>query len=341
MDDTLAILKKFKKRYGETIGELGKKVAPPKRMPTGVLEFDIATGGGIPVGDLVVIWGDEDTGKSTLVYVLMANYQRLNPGKIVAFMDLETNYDSLYGEQIGIDESRLLNLVPDCAEDAADMILELVDNGENIGLLVLDSLATMVPKKDVEKSFDDGPPVGTAGLLVSRLLRKTNNALMKRKKQDIDPMTVVFINQMRMKIGAMGDPATMPGGKAPGFFASMIIRLWRGKEIVEAEHDPNRPVKKNVLGVIQKKKGPIVCKKFEYDMAIIPHAGLRVGQTDDWKFAAMHLQEAGYFGKDGGGWFILDQKFPTKKACRAWYEGNRDKVREVLIQYLTDNPNEI
>lgn len=335
------ILRQFRAKYGERVGAIGERVSPPPRIPTGVLEFDIASGGGFPAGNMSIVWGDKDCTKSTLVYKTIATYQQQHPGKVVAFGDLETNYDSDYGEQIGVDEDRLLRLLPDCAEDAGDMVLELIEGAEDVGLICLDSLATLVPKREQDRDLADGNAVGATGLFVSQFLKKTANRLLVAMKRG-DAPTVLYINQVRSKIGAMGDPSTMPGGRAPEFYASTIVRLYSGKDVVLGEHG-DRPVRKYVKGVIQKKKGPIVCRNFEYEMAVVPHGGLRPGETDDWSMARVYLEEGGQLGKLEGGraWQILEHEFPTRKACQAWYNEHKDEARQAIVSRLLENPDEV
>lgn len=336
------LLRRLREKYGDKSMAVGVPIAAPKRIATGILEFDVATGGGLPQGHISIVWGEKDTGKSTLLYKTIETYLRENPDRMAALQDLEGNYDSEYGaRQIGIDESRLIHMVPDCAEDGGNMIHELIEGAPEVGLIAVDSLAAFMPIKEVEKELDEAV-VGTSGLFISRFLRRTTNDLLKARKRGHYP-TIFCINQVRTKIGAMGDPSVQPGGKAPGFYASTIVRLWGGKEAVENEHDPNKAVAKEVRGVIEKKKGQIVGRNFEYKVAIVPHAGLRVGESDDWKFASFHMLESGQLGKteDEKAWQILGHGFPTKKACREWYEANRAECRAAIIGHLMDNPEQV
>lgn len=337
------VLRKIHKKYGETIASLGDKVAPVPRIPCGVLAFDIASGGGFPCGHISCIWGDKDTGKSTMLYTLIANYQRLNPKMVVAMMDLEDNYDSQYGGWIGVDDGRLLRLQPDYAEMGIDMTHQVIKEADDVGLVAVDGFAGLVPSKEMEASAEDHM-VGTQGLLMARFSRKTSNLLSQVRRDQGRLVTVVGTNQMRMKIGGMGDPSTMPGGKAFGHYVSMILRLWRGKEKIKPDVNPNRPVVKEILGVIEKKKGRTVARKFEFEVAIEPHNGLHAGQqTDEWRTASVYLNDMGVFGKreDGKGWIIMGNEFPRKADCQEWYEQHRDEAREAIIGYLLDHPEDV
>lgn len=333
------VLEGFRKRWGDKVAAIGDNIPAPERVPTGVLEFDIATGGGVPKNCVSCFWGEKDTGKSILLYKLIATYQAMNPDRIAALMDLEQNYDTDFGTQFGIDEERLLFLQPDYGEQAGDMILHIIKDVPEVGLICVDSLAWLIPKAELDKSLEEHV-VASGGLMIARLCKKTSNLLMSARKQGRD-CTVVYTNQMRMDIGKrMGDPSKMPGGKAAEHAMSTIVRLYGGKEKVEGEHDSNRPVKKNVRGVVTKKKGPILCRNFEYDMAVVAHAGLKPGDTDDWRCASGYMKDLGLLGKrdDGKGWQILAHEFPTQKACREWYEGNRHEARKAIVDSLFENP---
>ncbi len=339
-------LKHFRDKYSDpSIGGIGNVIPAPPRMPSGVLEFDVASGGGWPVGNMSIIYGGKDTGKSNLAYVTIATYLENNPGMKAALMDLERNYDSPWGDKIGIPKDQLLTLLPDYGEQGVDMIEYLIYEAEDVGLIVVDSLAQLVPTQEIEKSAEKAV-VGTMGLLISRLCKKTAAALLKVEKLGRRP-TVIYTNQIRMQIGVMfGNPNTMPGGKSPGYYASTVVATYGGKEEVDADIDPSKPARKAVKGVIEKKKGPIVSKEFHYDIALVPQNGVRVGRScTDWKCAVAYLEEQGQFGKTdkkkGGGYHILDQQFKLQKECRAWYEENRGLVRDYLIEHLMANPDDV
>lgn len=332
----------FRKKYGDdAIGSIGATMPAPPRIPSGVLEFDVASGGGFPEGRMSIVYGAKDTGKSNLIYTTMATYQELNPDKKVAFMDLERNFDTPWGEKIGIDKDRLLMLLPDYGEQGVDMIEYLIYEAEDVGLIAVDSLAQLVPTKEIEKSAEQAV-VGTTGLMISRLCKKTAAALLKVEKLGRRP-TILYVNQTRSKIGViMGNPTVMPGGKSPSYYASMVVATYGGKEEIDADIDPSKPARKEVKGVIEKKKGPIVSREFHYDIALVPQRGVRVGRScSDWKCAASHLAQMGQFGKGDDGWRILDQEFKLKKECRAWYEENRGLVRDALIEHLMANPGDV
>jgi recombination protein RecA len=238
------LLKKWRKDYAdEAVASIGVDTPVPARIPTGILEFDVNSGGGFPENHMSIVAGGPDVGKSLLLYCTMATYQADHPDKVVAFLDLEDNYTSEWGAAIGIDEKRLLRLSPTYGEQAADMIAAVIEDADDVGLLCVDSLAQLVSSKEVTKSAEDAI-VGTSGLLVSRLCKRTRSLLTASKKRGLSK-TVIYVNQFRTKIGVvMGDPRTMPGGNAPQFYASTIVYMHGGKEAVKADVHPTQPATK-------------------------------------------------------------------------------------------------
>lgn len=336
-------LRHWRKRYkDDALCGLGMTIAPPPRLPSGVFEFDVATGGGFPKGNMSVVYGGKDTGKSNLVYVTMATFLEDHPDEKVGFMDLERNYDSDYGKLIGIDESRVLFMFPDYGEQATDMIEYLILDVDDVGLIVTDSMAQMVAVKEITKSAEDFVPGGT-GLLVSRLCKKTAAALLKTEKCGRRP-TVIYTNQVRSKIAVkMGSPRTMPGGNSVQHYASTVISLYGGKEHIDEDVHRTSPARKEISGTIEKKKGPIITQKFEYEFALLPQRGVRVGRSvEDWKLAAIYLDDLGKFGKlPKKGWQIMGHEFRLQKECRTWFEHNRAEVRDFLIDHLMRHPEDL
>ena len=333
------VLARFVKKHGDKVGSMGDNIPAPDRMPTGILEFDVASGGGIPRGHLSIVFGAKDSGKSTFCYKAMATELAAHPKMKVAFFDAEGNYDSEYGQAIGIDEGRLMFLQPDYAEQAGDMILEVIRDAEDVGLIVVDSMAALTPEVEDVKSMEDAV-VGRGGLLTSRLLKVSNTRLIQARKDGRAP-TCLYVNQQRAKIGGMRPGMTQPGGHAPQFYSSMMVQLWGGKEIIDPDVDPNRAVIKQMAGLIVKKKGPIVCRKLEFEMAVVQHKGMRPGDTKDWGCAVSYLGQMDQFGKKGKGWVIMGHDFPRQRDCRAWYDEHKAEARDAIISFLTDNPGAI
>lgn len=219
-------LAQIEKQFGAgSIMRLGAdagKVKVPV-IPTGALSLDIALGvGGVPRGRVIEIFGPEASGKSTLAQHIVANAQRA--GGLAAYIDAENALDPGYSERIGVNLDDLLISQPDCGEDALN-IAEMLVRSNAIDVIVIDSVAALVPRAELEGEIGDSH-VGLQARLMSQALRKLSSAVAKSNT------CVIFVNQIREKIGIMfGNPETTPGGRALKFYASVRIDLRRGESI--------------------------------------------------------------------------------------------------------------
>jgi len=223
-------LKQLEKQYGKgTIQTLGK--GSPRfsvgAIPTGSLALDIAIGiGGVPRGRVVEIYGPEASGKTTLALQIVANTQKA--GGIAAFVDVEHALDPDYATKLGVDMQHLLIHQPDSAEQALDVVEALVRSNA-LDIVVIDSVAALVPREEVEGEMGD-QTVGLQARLMSRALRKLTSIISKSRT------TVLFINQIRTKIGVMfGSPETTPGGRALKFYSAVRIEIRRVGSIKAGE----------------------------------------------------------------------------------------------------------
>ncbi len=227
-----ATINQLEKQYGKgAIMRLGaREVEAVPVIPTGALTLDLALGvGGIPYGRITEIYGPEASGKTTLTLSLIAEAQK--KGSTCAFIDAEHALDSEYARNIGVDIDNLLISQPDNGEQALEITEALVRSGA-VELIVIDSVAALVPKNEIEGNMGDSV-MGMQARLMSQALRKLTHIVSKAK------CAVIFINQIRMKIGVMyGSPETTTGGMALKFYSSVRIeirrkeQLKRGDEIV-------------------------------------------------------------------------------------------------------------
>src|ERR671915_192975 len=196
-------------------------------IPTGAINLDAATGvGGIPRGRITEIYGPESSGKTTLTLHLAANVQKM--GGVAAYVDAEHALDIEYAKKLGVDIENLLVSQPDTGEQALEIVEILVRSGA-VDLVVIDSVAALVPKQEIEGEMGDSH-MGLQARLMSQALRKLTAAISKSRT------TVIFINQIREKIGVMfGNPETTPGGRALKFYASVRIDVRRTQTIKEAD----------------------------------------------------------------------------------------------------------
>jgi recombination protein RecA len=196
--------------------EVGRGV---QAIPTGSLSLDVALGiGGVPRGRVVEVYGPEASGKTTLSLSIVANAQRL--GGVAAFIDAEHALDPGYARNLGVDTDNLLISQPDTGEQALDITEMLVRSGA-VDVIVIDSVAALVPRAEIEGEMGDSH-VGLQARLMSQALRKLAGSISRSKT------CVVFINQIRMKIGVMfGNPETTSGGRALKFYASVRLDIRR------------------------------------------------------------------------------------------------------------------
>ncbi|MDD5084123.1 MAG: recombinase RecA [Candidatus Moranbacteria bacterium] len=225
-DKTIAALvDDLQEKFGEGIimrlGDVRK--VDVEAIPSGSVSLDMALGiGGVPRGRIIEIYGPESSGKTTLTLHIVANAQKA--GGIAAFVDAEHALDPEYAKKIGVDVDNLLISQPDTGEQALDIVETLV-RSNSVAVIVVDSVAALVPKAEIEGEMGD-QHVGRQARLMSQALRKLT-AIIARSN-----VTVIFINQIRMKIGVMfGNPETTTGGNALKFYASVRIEIRRAAQI--------------------------------------------------------------------------------------------------------------
>jgi recombination protein RecA len=274
-------------------------------IPTGAINLDAAIGvGGIPRGRVTEIYGPESSGKTTLCLHVVANAQKL--GGVAAFIDAEHALDTEYARKLGVDVESLLISQPDTGEQALEICEILVRSGA-VDVIVIDSVAALVPKAEIEGDMGDSH-VGLQARLMSQALRKLTGAISRSKTM------VIFINQLREKIGVMfGNPETTTGGKALKFYASVRLDIRRIGPVKDKEEVVGSHVR---VKVVKNKVAPPF-KQAEFDIMYaegISHTSLLVDIGS----------ESGIIEKSG-----------------AWYSYNGAKIgqgRENAKMYLKDNP---
>ena len=222
-------LKKIEKEHGKgSVMKLGETTGlDVDSIPTGVIGLDIAAGvGGLPRGRIIEVYGPESSGKTTVTLHCIAEAQKRNG--IAAFIDAEHALDPVYARSLGVDVDNLIISQPDTGEQALDIAESLIRSGA-IDILVIDSVAALVPKAEIEGDMGDSH-VGLQARLMSQALRKLTGSIKKSN------CVVIFINQLREKVGVMfGNPETTTGGRALKFFSTMRIEVRRVDSIKQGD----------------------------------------------------------------------------------------------------------
>ena len=235
-------IKQIDKAFGKgALVRLGEKqIEPIEAISTGSLGLDLALGiGGVPKGRIIEIYGPESSGKTTLALQIIAEAQK--QGGIAAFIDAEHALDVFYAKNLGVDVENLLVSQPDFGEQALDIVETLARSGA-VDLVVIDSVAALTPKAEIDGEMGDSH-MGLQARLMSQALRKLTGVLHKMNT------TVIFINQIRMKIGAMGygTPETTTGGNALKFYASVRIDVRRIATLKQGENNIGNRVRAKVV----------------------------------------------------------------------------------------------
>jgi recombination protein RecA len=296
----------IRKNFGQgAIMQLGDEhKIDVETFSAGALSLDLALGGGIPKGRIIEIYGPESSGKTTLSLHAIAEIQK--QGGSAAFVDAEHALDPAYAERIGVNIGSLLVAQPDNGEQALEIVETLVRSNA-VDLIVVDSVAALVPQAEIEGDMGDSH-MGLQARLMSQALRKLTGIISRSK------CTVIFINQLRMKIGIMfGNPETTTGGNALKFYASVRMDIRRISQIKSGDEVIGNRTR---VKVVKNKIAPPF-REAEFD--IMYNVGISK-EGDVLDLAVQH----GVVGKGG-----------------AWYEYDGAKIgqgREAAKQYLIDNP---
>lgn len=238
MSELDKVLGDLNKKYGKPIISQADEIKYPsiQRISTSSLALDLELGGGIPCGRVTMIVANESAGKTTLACNIIVEAQK--QGKRVVFIDVEGTFDAEWAKAIGVDLSKLHIAIPDNGEQAMDILEDVLRTNE-CGLVILDSVAALMPKSEIESSMeDDLEKLGNKAVMLNRAMRKLTSALNEMDELgERNNTSVILLNQFREKIGiAYGNPEVIPGGKGIKFTSSIILELRKGGWIEETRN---------------------------------------------------------------------------------------------------------
>lgn len=314
----------------ESVNFLGNKKAEPiPRIPTGSLALDKVTGGGYPLGRIIELSGGPSSGKTTACYHAIAEAQRLFPDKWCGFVDSEYSADLQYAENVGVNVNELVVAQPDTGTDAFAMVQGMVEAGAS--LIVVDSVAAMLPKEESEEEDYGKASVGTQARMMSKGLRKLTAIVGKHK------CVIIFTNQLRDKVGVLyGDPSVTSGGKSLQYYSSIRLKFTRIGKIDEKNGDDKivTAIETKVEAIKNKTYRPYLVDKF----TVVFGKGI----DNDAGIVDLAISENIIVKK--GGWYSIDGSNVAQGLVnlKAYLEANQDvyetikaKVKEA-IQPETD-----
>lgn len=306
-------LKKIEKEHGKgSVMKLGETTGlDVDSIPTGVIGLDIAAGvGGLPRGRIIEVYGPESSGKTTVTLHCIAEAQKRNG--IAAFIDAEHALDPVYARSLGVDVDNLIISQPDTGEQALDIAESLIRSGA-IDILVIDSVAALVPKAEIEGDMGDSH-VGLQARLMSQALRKLTGSIKKSN------CVVIFINQLREKVGVMfGNPETTTGGRALKFFSTMRIEVRRVDSIKQGDKILGNRTR---IKIVKNKVAPPF-KQIEFDIMY----GTGISKSGDLLDVAVGIDVI----KKAGAWYSYnDEKMGQgRENSKNFLEENEDIAAEI------------
>jgi len=322
LDKVLSLLEK---KFGKGVVGYASNYAgiELKRVPTGSFSLDLETGGGYPLGRIVEIYGELSSGKTMLAMKAIAEVQKLK--KNVVYIDAEGVFNPDWAAALGVDLKKLVISKAETAEEMLSVAEACVRSGD-CGLLVVDSVAALMPMDDEEKGFDEKETLGDRARMMNRFIRRIHSALNLKESGEIpNECLVMLINQTRDAIGAYGDPTRTTGGKGIGFGASVRIQVRRKDWIKEGSGDKEEVVGQNIHFKVTKSKVYMPYREGNFDFYFKDAYGVKKGEID-------RIKEVINYGifyniiKQAGAFFSFDE--------------HKFQGREKLVEFFKENVKE-
>ena len=292
------------------------------RVPSGSFSLDLETFGGYPTNRIIEIYGELSSGKTMMALKLVAEMQKLK--KKCVWVDAEGCFNNDWAKTLGVDVNNLYVVRAETAEKMLD-VADAVVRSKDCGLMVIDSVAALMPLREEEVSMEDPETLGDRARMMNRFMRKLHSALNLKNDEIPNDCLVVMINQIREKIGAYGDPSVTTGGRGIGFGASVRVHIRRKDWIKEGSGDKQRVVGQVIKFKITKSKISPPFREGEFDFYMEEVGGIKKGEID-------RLKEVISYGvfynviKQGGSFYT--------------YENNKFQGKEKLCDFFRDNPKE-
>ena len=323
-------------RYGkESVNYLGnEEIEPLKRIPSQCIAIDEVTGGGYPLGRIIELFGGESSGKTTACYHAIASAQEMFPDKVCGFVDSEYSFDPVYAKAVGVKVEELIVAQPDSGEDGFAILQGMIESGK-ISLIVVDSVAAMVPRAEAEEDDYGKSTVGLQARMMSKAMRKLVSVIGRHG------VVVLFTNQTRESIGMGGyggsSDSSTPGGKALRFYASIRLKLSKLGAVEEGSGDNKQKVSvKTRVEAVKNKTAPPF-RRAEYFVTF------GKGIDNDALYFQTILEK---FCEKSGGWFTVEGKrIQGALKVKEFFEQNPDvfaKYKQMVDDsYKSKKPEEI
>lgn len=321
-----AIVKDINKTHGDGVIAPASLVPSFRHIPTGIFTIDVALLGGMPEGLVTLIYGWESSGKSTLCYRSLAGAQKKYPRRKAALIDIEGTYDQIWGRLHGINNDDLLYVRPTSGEMALDIADGLIRT-KQVSMVVVDSLAALLPMAEVDRSLED-VSVAERARIINRFAGKVYQAFHDERKRGHHP-AILLVNQWRYKVGIIhGDNRTLPGGPAPNFLASVKIDVQNMEKIGQNERELNGVLyNEHGFRIKKNKVGPSI-REGQFKMIRDPLHPLGAGFIDDGSTVVTWLKKLGF----------IERVAPPYEVSHPLCEGIKFKSQGAIAEWLYEDP---